>query len=417
MSTPFSLYKSATDEYINDEFIERIYSGFSRKDQYSALTAFFAPIGAPRSAIINRCRERAGRDSSNSEARKLFWIEPFHAWEMFSIGNLSLALLWHIHRSLPREVISDEKIIYKLGKISVTLPALTDGLKKTGTGYGYDPDRHTSISSKAYPADRKSSVSSIFSACEQITELSEAFRSIGAQIAASGHFDAMVIPIIDIDQCLPEQAVSLLFAIRNYICCDSISFLVAAEEEILTNYFISIYDNALTYSKANSTLHTLFDDWVLLPVPSLGKMVQNIDKTLDTKNCDYIINKIAESGILAGLSDYIRMHNSFYRFNLFKNHALQQHSLEETTLCLLLFLAGGVEGAHLKSLALRPDLEQTIASIRSEKNPNHRSLEHGGTTASLIPMGTFLPGVIKTAASSLSDSSVAQWLVRIVPFI
>ena len=175
MKTPFSLYRSEIDGFINNSCIDRIVTGFCRKDCYSTLTALYTPVNTPRDAIISRCRDRYEKVESTPENRKLLWIPPFRAWEMLTIGNLSLALLWHIYRSLPQEVLAEEKIIYKLGRISVTLPALTDGLHKWGNNYSLDPERHTSIMNKALPPDRKSSVSSIFSACEQISELSEKF--------------------------------------------------------------------------------------------------------------------------------------------------------------------------------------------------------------------------------------------------
>ena len=419
MSSPLFLYQSATDEYLNEDFTDRLVAGFTKKDRFSTLTALFAPVSAPRSAIINRCREKVTSDTPDASHRKLFWIEPFRAWDMFSIGNLSLALLWHMYRSLPQGIVADEKIIYKLGKISVTLPALTDGLRKNGSGYSHTADRHTSITTKAFPADRKSSVSSIFSACEQIAELSETFRSIGTQIASSGGFDAMVIPIVDIDQCLPEQAISLLFAIRNFICCDSISFIVAVDNGIMSRFLISLYDNALTLEQSNSTLLSLFDDWAYLPSPSLKKMIQHIDNKLVEKECEYILTKLNDSDILTGFSDFTLLHHGFNRFNSFKNQTLQKYNIEELTVGLLLFLTGALEAATLRCLALKPDLEQVIDATRLKGNSGTAGPSVSASPAANrdITDSRYLPGVLLTVPASITGATIARWIERIVPFI
>ena len=114
MPTSFSLCRSEIDGYVNSSFIDRIVSRIGNRHHYSSLTALFTPTDAPRKAILNRCREQSNRSDDTTDLRKLYWIPPFISWEMSTIGNLSLALLWHIYRSLPQEVLSEEKIIYKI---------------------------------------------------------------------------------------------------------------------------------------------------------------------------------------------------------------------------------------------------------------------------------------------------------------
>lgn len=433
MSMPLSLYQSEIDDYINDVIINRIVSGINRKERYSALSALFTPADTPRGTIVNRCRDWSNKLDGSSTTRKLFWLPPFRAWDMLTIGNLSLALLWHIYRTLPQEVLADEKIIYKLGKISVTLPALTDCLQKKGTTYNLDPERYTAITNKAFPADRKSSVSSIFSACEQITELSETFRGLGAQIGSAGKFDSLVVPVIDIDLCLPEQAISLLFAIRNFICCESISCVIAADRDTLSHFLVSLYDDSLTADQGCKTLLALFDDWVYPPPPSLPKMLQKSDCTLTSKDKEYIISLLTASGIVSYLPDPLLMFHCFNRFNSFIGNSPDHYSIEEYTIGLLLFLLGTCQPETLHLLALLPNLKEIIHTFRSKTGaPDvssrdrfgpgdtspRLSISSSGKHAGFIEKNSvLLSDLFAAVPASLSDAVVAQWIVKIIPFI
>ena len=442
MHPPFSLYKSVVDGFVTDEFIERINSGLNRKDGFSTCTALFSSVDTPREAILNRCRERSDKNLSKNTFRRLCWLPPLRCREMFTIGNLSLALLWHIYRSLPPQVLADEKVIYKLGKISVTLPTLTDKLPRTGSTLGQEKERHTSITAKAFPPDKKSSVSSIFSACEQIAELSETFRGLGAQIAQAGNFDALIIPLSDIDLCLPEQAVSLLFAVRNFICSDTISVVIAADADVLSNFLISIYDNSLTHKQSGVTLSTLFDDRVYLPSPNLEKLIQVIDNKLNKKEINLIIHTIASSGILSRMSNPTIVHRGFNRYNSYIDNLLHKNSLDDHTIGLLLFLFGTIDPETLKTLAILPDLQQLINTLRTNFNnvPLSESGEisreepvvHNGpekTESSsagevfperyrtlLLKNNNLLANMLIALPDRISDTTIARWIIDVAPF-
>lgn len=442
MRAPFSLYKSVVDGFVTDDFLERIVSGINKKEGFSSCTALFTPVDTPREAMLNRCHDRSDKYLHNSDRRRLCWIPPFRCWDMFTIGNLSLALLWHIYRSLPAQVLADEKVIYKLGKISVTLPALTDKLPRTGSTLGQDHDRHTSITNKAFPPDKKSSVSSIFSACEQIAELSETFRSMGSQIAQAGNFDALVVPLLDIDLCLPEQAVSLLFAIRNFICSDTISIIIAADSEVLSRFLISIYDNALTPKQSLVTLSTLFDDRIYLPSPNLHQLIQVIDNSITIKEIDHVIRIITQSGILSRMSNPSMIHRGFHRFNSFINNSLQKMTLDDYTIGLQLFLFGAIDPETLQTLAILPDLQQIINIIRTSyareypfdsgeittEAPGNETFSKitGNTTPPddfpvkyrnlLIKNSNLFTSILVALPPAIADATITRWIIEIAPF-
>ena len=442
MRDQLSLYKTVVEGFVNDSFIERIISGINKKEGFSNCTAIFSPVDTPREAILNRCRDRSDKNLQNGNRRRLCWLPPFHCWEMFTIGNLSLALLWHIYRSLPQQVLADEKVIYKLGKISVTLPALTDKLPRTGSTLGQEHDRHTSITTKAFPPDKKSSVSSIFSACEQIVELSDTFHSLGTQIAQAGNFDALVVPVLDIDLCLPEQAVSLLFAIRNFICSDSISIVIAADGDILSRFLISIYDNSLTLKQGIVTLSTLFDDRIYLPSPNIEKLIQVIDNSLNKDETDYIISVIATSGILSRMSNPTMVNRGFNRFNSFIDNSLGKFSRDDYAVGLLLFLFGIFDPETVTTLAIFPDLQQVITTLRvnfnnypadsgtaSTEEPvatKRFNLNQSETYSDVFPAkyrelflknSNLFTNILLAIPPAMSDAAIAKWIIDIAPFM
>lgn len=434
MPTPFSLCRPEVEAYINSSFVERVASGITRPRGYSSLMAVFSPPDAPRKAILNRCREHtvSTRKKKKRNVRKLFWLPSFNCWDMSTIGNLSLALLWHVYRTLPPEMFADEKIIYKLGKISVTLPGLTNGFQRAGAGSRSDSERYASIGEKAFPSDKKSSVSSIFSACEQITELSEQFRSIGEKISATGGFDSLVLPVIDIDMCLPEQAVSLLFAIRTFICSERIAVIIAADREILINYLISLYDKSLTQNQGQSLLLSFFDDWVYLPSPSIEKQLQFIDLELTTEEKHRCLNVISKSGFLLRFSDPVAVRHCFHRFNSFLNNTIKKYSTDEYAALLLLFFLGTVRPESLRMLALLPDLERFLKTIR--RNSNFRSKgkardgrvpaaarDDKGTVAHYDRLASedrdLIGSVVSALPKELAEPAIAKLIATAVSFV
>lgn len=438
----FSLCRSEAENYVNDTFLQRVVTALHSSKHIPSLYALYCTPDVPREAIVNRCAELS-KKYRQTDSRTLFWIPAFRSWDISTIGNLSLALLWHIYRSLPQEILADEKIIYKLGKISVTLPSLTDGLHKAGGTYHYDFERHTTISTKAFPGEKKSSVSSIFSACEQITELAETFHSLSQHIGSAGGFDALVVPVNDIDLCLPEQAISLLFAIRTYICSESISVVLLSDREVLKNYLISLYDNSLSEKQSYRMLQSLFDDWAYLPVPDVKKLAQSIDIPLVAEEKEEIIKRIIESGIITVFSDPSILHNVFNRFNIFIINELKTYSkIEYTIILLLVFLKTGNEKCFMK-LTAQPVLEHLIEDIRGKKKYQHTKAKSDsrmsdGTDKTSFSIkknesknfncgktdGIFsgeeqilLHNAFSMIPSSVSDKQIAGWIAKVAPFI
>jgi hypothetical protein len=443
MSIPMSIYRSEINEYDDSTFLDRIVHCIGNKELYSTLIALSTPVNAARVALVNKCKEKSKNQDLQNKLRTLFWIPPFNAWNMLSIGNLSLALLWHIYKSLPENIISDEKIMYKLGKISVTLPAMTNLFKNTSNYHSMDSEHYTLLFNNTIPPDKKSSVSSIFSVCDQINELSEAFLSISKQISTIGNFDSLVIPVLDMDLCFPDQAISLLFAIKNFMCCEHISFIIVSDTTLLSSALKSIYNSSLSSEQSNQILFSLFDDWIRLPSPSINNILQSLNNKIILREKEHIITFINKSGIIPLLPDVTIIHYSLNRFNSFIKSIHEKFSSEEYGFVAILFLIGTSYPNEIKKIALFPDLKQFIKKLRTLfKNQNGSTKDKQNTRsstnsfllqpsspnaiASEFPLSYFeiiykdnkiVSSLFSIIPSSLSDLQVGKLLNQIIPFL
>jgi hypothetical protein len=79
--------------------------------------------------IINMCKNFAEHTPLSVEHKITTWFKPFESWRLAGMGNLTQALLWHIHKNLPEIAANDEKVLYKTGRISVALSILTGNNK------------------------------------------------------------------------------------------------------------------------------------------------------------------------------------------------------------------------------------------------------------------------------------------------
>ncbi len=441
MTADFSIYRLETDAYINDEFVDRLVMKVCKKNNFSTFTMLFSPVDAPRRAIMNRCRDYAKKNDNMPTSRKTFWLPTFCCCNMLTIGEISRALLWHIYRSLPAEAHTDEKIMYNLGKISVMLPSVSDFLIKKANNCNLSPDLSASITGKALPADRKSPVSSIFSACEQIAELPEMFLGLGRRIGEIGGFDTLVVPVIDVDMCLPEQAISLLFTIRNFFCNETTAFIIGADCNILSCFLASVLNNSISVDQSRTMLYSIIDDWQYLPSPVLTKILQNIDRPLNMKERHYIISIVNRSGLLSRFSDPLHIYGCLRRYNGFISDMRDKCSLDEYALFFLLFLTGGCRPDLLSSLAALPDLKRFIKTFREKsKNSNFSERKRIKTSKASLRFpsittdasdenyppvyGNFDESSLQLLASfffatppTLTDANIAKWIVRIIPFI
>lgn len=433
MSPEIAHFSSDQNYAITQPLLDRIAAGIVRKQNFTSNIALFVPPEAPRTQILNQCRERVQAVENELDRRKTFWIAPFRCWDMLTIGNLSIALLWHIYRNFPNEVLRDEKTMYALGKISVALPVLADGIHKMGTGYNHDQKLPTAIVKSTLPPDRKSSISSLFSACEQIAELSEAFERFGHRIGEIIKVDTIVIPLIDIDLCLPEQAVSLLFAIRNFICCDLFTIVVVTDKDILNNYISTVYGNSLTATQSFNIVQTLFDDWVTIPPSSLLTILQSIDSKLNTREIESISHTLMQSGILHRFKHVSQFNYAISRHNCFINNTLtsSKHSVEEYRLSILLFLFGALSPNVFHQLATNPYLEQIISFVLepstkpvSDKPQQRATIKRSYT----IPVknfqelmasqgGTLFTALVSALSRTTSAKQIAHWVTIVAPFI
>lgn len=273
------------DDFDSLKMVRRVVFSISRKFQSSSMVAVFGSRGSGRTSLINMCKNFAEHNPLSVEHNIAMWFKPFESWRLAGMGNLTQALLWHIHKNLPEIAAKDEKVLYKLGRISVALSTLMSNSQYATFSQLSSPEsvRNFDLISKSLSPERKSAVSSQFSACEQIDELSELFSSLGKHLCSLCGCNVIVVPIDDLDKCTPAEAMQLLFALRIMITAESFSFVVAADKLILSKFCNYAYGSMFTEIQAQNSLLSFFNDWVYLPSPPLMAVLKKVDFPLSIR--------------------------------------------------------------------------------------------------------------------------------------
>lgn len=295
--------RSEPVEFIDDDdfgslrIVRRVVFSISRKFQSSSMVGVFGARGSGRTSLMNMCKNFAELNPLSVEHKISMWLKPFESWRLAGMGNLTQALLWHIHKNLPEIAAKDEKVLYKLGRISVALSTLTGNNQSSGFTQLSNTEsvRNFDLISKSLSPERKSAVSSQFSACELIDELTELFSSLGKQLCSLCGCNVFVVPIDDLDRCTPEEAMQLLFALRIMITGESLSFVVAADKNILSKFCNYVYGSMFTDAQAQESLLSFFNDWVHLPSPPLLSVMKKVDFPLSIR--DEFYREIQTTGL------------------------------------------------------------------------------------------------------------------------
>lgn len=435
-----SLFRPQPDGFENHPFLYRIAASIDSKEDPADIIACFCPVNAPRNTIINRCRDIISKRSLSGHHRKLLVLSNFCASSFMSIGNLSVALVWHMYKSLPEKVKTDEKVIYRIGKISVSLPSLSDIFSPILSRTKSDTEQNQSVSGAIFSPEIKSSVSSTFSVCEQIQDLSSSFGELGNIIATIGEFDAVVIPVLDADLCQPHQSVALLYTLKNIICSERISCIFLSDKNLLKNAIGSTFKCSRKTTDTEAILCSYFDDWVTAPVPPLKLIMQNALSTLTETELEDTMNLIKVSGILPLLPETHSLEQSMNRLFKFTRHSLAPLNRNEHGTVALLFLLSTISPDRLFTLSQLPDLPGFISKARSMARTNrlpgpnisrspddHTALLPGTKKEGLDLPITYFELLYKDDKSislffanvpqSLSDQRLAELMFQIVPFI
>lgn len=437
-----SLFRPQPDGFENHPFLYRIAASIDSKENPVDIVACFSPVNAPRNAIINRCRDVISKRSLAGRHRKLHILAPFCASSFMSIGNLSVALVWHLYKSLPESVKTDEKVIYRLGKISVSLPSLSDIFSPILSRTKSETEQCQSVSGAIFSPENKSSVSSTFSVCEQIQDLSNSFGELGSIISTLGDFDAVVIPVLDADLCQPHQSVALLYTLKNIICSEHIACIFLSDKNLLKNAIGKAFNSSRDDFDAEAILYSYFDDWVTTPAPSLKLVMQNALCTLTEPEREDTMYLLTASGILPLLPDPQSLEQSMNRFFKFTSYSSAPLNRNEYGTVALLFLLSTITPEKLSTLSQLPDLSGFISKARAMARANLLSSPNAFRTHP-DDRTSLLPGTKKEGASdfpityfellykgdksmslffanvpqNLNDQRLADLICQIVPFI
>jgi predicted KAP-like P-loop ATPase len=110
----------------------------------------------------------------------------------------------------------------------------------------------------------------------------EAFRAAFKDLLAKADVDQLVVPIDDLDRCLPETAVETLEAVRLFVFTDNTAFVVAADEAMIEyavrKHFPDLPDTTGPRDYARNYLEKLIQ--VPFRIPALGETETRIYVTL-----------------------------------------------------------------------------------------------------------------------------------------
>lgn len=312
------------DLFERKEFVNRLVDIVLANDSDTKLIGMYARWGSGKTSTLNLCREASGeekyKDSNNYI--KSHWVFPFETWQMESMGDLRVSLLWHLRKQLPQELINNESILYRMGRVGVALSivGLNTAGKLLGAGnFGTDAIKGLETADVVLPLGDSVVSSESFAQAEQSSKVTEAFDALGEAICDALGVNKIVIPIDDMDRCKPELAVSLLFSLKNLLRSDRFRFVVAIDRHAMVRFLTLNYGEQFSLEDANWFLEKIFDDWVDIPPPPLDKLYGQIkfpDNISDVQSQKFM-EFLASSGLSMFAGNPRRFMRGCQRFERF----------------------------------------------------------------------------------------------------
>jgi energy-coupling factor transporter ATP-binding protein EcfA2 len=379
------------DDFDSLKIVRRVVFSISRKFQSSSMVAIFGTRGSGRTSLINMCRNFSEHNPPTVDHKIAMWFKPFEAWRLAGMGNLTQALLWHIHKSLPEIAAKDEKVLYKLGRISVALSTLIGSIQSSGITQFANSDsvRNFDLISKSISPERKSAISSQFSACEQIDELSELFSSLGKHLCGLCGCNVFVVPIDDLDRCTPVEAMQLLFSLRTMITGESFSFVVAADKFILSKFCNYGYGSMFSEKQAQDSLLSFFNDWVYLPSPPLMAVLKKVDFPLSIREEFY--NELQTVGLQEIFPMSSPVIQGCKRFELFIYNEVLRSNCTTTDYCAWLgwFLISEIQPEIIQDIIQSEKPEEFFKQVADTclEEKSKKSQDEKNSTSTIISIG------------------------------
>ncbi len=194
------------DLFNRKDFVSRLVGIVLNKQTDSKLIGMYARWGSGKTSTLNLCRQQAElkQNAENDEIIKSYWVSPFETWQMESMGDLRISLLWHLRNQLPEKLINDESILYRIGRVGVALSIV--GLNVTGklagtSNLGTDIIKGLEAADHVLPIGDTITSSSTFATAEQSSKVTAAFDSLGDAVCKALDVDKVIVPIDDMDRC------------------------------------------------------------------------------------------------------------------------------------------------------------------------------------------------------------------------
>jgi hypothetical protein len=290
------------------------------------LLGLFAPWGCGKTTALNFCHEIHSNDLANfggsAGTDKSLWLPRFETWQYENVEDLTVAMLWHIQRSLASDKVMRGKptvtsVLSKLKNVATTV-AVAGAKMGTKAFMGVDA---VELAQEAFNPGGESdqsplTMSSPYLQCELQESVATQLAQVGEELLKDGEFDMIVVPVDDMDRCSPENGVRLLFALKHLLKSEHFRFLVAVDREGLARFLSYHYGKAMSVIEATWFLEKVFDDWVELPPPLTGEMMQSIARGSYLGDTDggQTVRELEQAGYIALATNPRRLVRVLQRF-------------------------------------------------------------------------------------------------------
>ena len=266
-------------------FLERFVARIESMTEDWRLLGLFAPWGCGKTSALKLCMGlgtgtlQMDPNSRLSLSDQCLWLPPFETWRFERAGQLELAVLWHIRKSLPKNVQRRKTLVAALGRLAAaTTLAAANVTSSAVAGVRVVSEAVDALRAvdDSFASDGLVSSSPTLQMCELVERVAMEFDAVGKAICKGQTYDRVVVPIDDMDRCSPEAATRLLFSLKHLLVSDRFLFVVAVDRVALARFLTLFYGMTLDEEDSQWFLEKLFDDWVELPTPEFNRMLSKL---------------------------------------------------------------------------------------------------------------------------------------------
>jgi len=235
--------------------------------------------GSGKSTIVHFMMEHLKGKQEKYKTVTPVYFEPWK-YEYSDHKDLLFALLKCIKKTLN---VDDIKI---WEKVLIDAIAIATGVLRIGTGLDIQK------SAEDLELIEKKTLKEHQTWIDKVEDFKETFQAVINKGLEKAKTSKLVIFIDDLDRCLPENAVSLLEGIKNFLATENTLFVLAIDRRIIAEMIGKKYD--LHQSYGDEYLMKIIPYYFELPKIKLLNIAKEIIESYGLKNTERQIGYIAE---------------------------------------------------------------------------------------------------------------------------